>query len=84
MKSLRQLFANPTVSTKPGEGRIMKHFIIYSGGYCGQSWWLLGLLGAYYTVDQTEQVIITQFGKPIGDPIHRAWIAFQDTLLCKA
>ena len=25
--------------------------------------------GSIYTVDQTEQVIITQFGKPVGDPI---------------
>ncbi len=30
---------------------------------------LLVLSGAFYTVDQTEQVIITQFGKPVGDPI---------------
>ena len=27
------------------------------------------LSGVFYTVDQTEQVIITQFGKPVGDPI---------------
>ncbi|MFZ1220212.1 MAG: protease modulator HflC, partial [Chthoniobacterales bacterium] len=26
------------------------------------------LLGCFYTVHQTEQVIITQFGKPVGDP----------------
>src|SRR5262245_58973166 len=25
--------------------------------------------GSFYTVNQTEQVIITQFGKPIGNPI---------------
>lgn len=25
--------------------------------------------GSFYTVNQTEQVIITQFGKPVGDPI---------------
>jgi modulator of FtsH protease HflC len=24
---------------------------------------------AFYTVNQTEQVIITQFGKPVGDPV---------------
>ena len=24
---------------------------------------------AAYTVDETEQVIITQWGKPVGDPI---------------
>src|ERR1700736_4568960 len=29
----------------------------------------LVLSGSFYTVDQTEQVIITQFGKPVGDPI---------------
>jgi len=27
------------------------------------------LLGCFYVVHQTEQVIITQFGKPIGEPI---------------
>src|SRR5215212_1501259 len=26
-------------------------------------------LGCFYAVHQTEQVIITQFGKPVGDPI---------------
>jgi membrane protease subunit HflC len=26
------------------------------------------LLGCFYTIHQTEQVIITQFGKPVGDP----------------
>jgi len=25
--------------------------------------------GAFYTVNQTEQVIITQFGKPVGEPV---------------
>jgi membrane protease subunit HflC len=28
------------------------------------------LLGGAYTVDQTEQVVITQFGRPIGRPIN--------------
>src|SRR5437762_8009145 len=27
------------------------------------------LLGCFYTVHQTQQVIITQFGKPVGEPI---------------
>src|SRR5256886_7013610 len=26
------------------------------------------VLGCFYTVHQTQQVIITQFGKPVGDP----------------
>jgi len=30
---------------------------------------LLILSGGFYTVDQTEQVIITQFGQPVGDAI---------------
>ena len=33
---------------------------------------LLGIFifgGVFYTVDETEQVVITQFGKPVGDPI---------------
>jgi membrane protease subunit HflC len=32
----------------------------------------LGVLvfGCAYTVDQTEQVVLTQFGRPIGDPIN--------------
>ena len=25
--------------------------------------------GGFYTVDQTEQVIVTQFGKPVGEPV---------------
>jgi modulator of FtsH protease HflC len=30
---------------------------------------LFAVLGSFYAVDQTEQVIVTQFGKPVGDPI---------------
>src|ERR1039457_869778 len=30
---------------------------------------LRGLFGCFYAVHQTEQVIVTQFGKPVGDPI---------------
>ncbi len=28
--------------------------------------------GALYTIDQTQQVVITQFGKPIGEPVTEA------------
>lgn len=38
---------------------------------------LAGLLGACYTVNQTEQVIITQFGKPVGDPITEPGLHFK-------
>ena len=39
------------------------------------------LLGCFYAVHQIEQVIVTQFGKPVGDPEKFAdgffgWIAF--------
>ena len=28
----------------------------------------IGIFGCAYTVDQTEQVVLTQFGRPIGRP----------------
>ncbi|MEM8997791.1 MAG: protease modulator HflC [Acidobacteriota bacterium] len=30
---------------------------------------LMVVSGAFYTINETEQVIITQFGKPIGEPV---------------
>ena len=30
------------------------------------------VLNTFYIIDETEQVVITQFGKPIGDPIKKA------------
>jgi membrane protease subunit HflC len=38
---------------------------------------LLILSGAFYTVDQTEQVIITQFGQPVGSPITEPGLHFK-------
>ena len=38
---------------------------------------LVSMLGACYTVNQTEQVIITQFGKPVGDPITEPGLHFK-------
>ncbi len=35
------------------------------------------LSGAFYMVDQTEQVIITQFGQPVGDPITEPGLHFK-------
>jgi modulator of FtsH protease HflC len=37
----------------------------------------LVLSGAFYTIDQTEQVIITQFGQPVGDPITKPGLHFK-------
>jgi membrane protease subunit HflC len=38
---------------------------------------LFAALGSFYAVDQTEQVIITQFGKPVGDPITEPGLHFK-------
>lgn len=42
---------------------------------------LIGLaivaFNAFYTVKETEQVIITQFGKPVGEPIRSAGLKFK-------
>lgn len=35
------------------------------------------LFSVTYTVDETEQVIITQFGKPVGEPIRDAGLHFK-------
>src|ERR1700674_3552603 len=35
------------------------------------------LSGSFYTVNQTEQVIITQFGEPVGDPITSPGLHFK-------
>src|SRR5207247_10646696 len=35
------------------------------------------LLGCFYPVYQTEQVIITQFGKPVGEPIEEPGLHFK-------
>jgi len=41
----------------------------------------LVLSGSFYTVNQTEQVIITQFGKPVGDPITEPGLHFKTPLV---
>jgi modulator of FtsH protease HflC len=38
-------------------------------------------LGCFYTVHQTEQVIITQFGKPVGDPTTEPGLHFKLPLI---
>jgi modulator of FtsH protease HflC len=38
---------------------------------------LLFAVGAVYTVDETQQVVVTQFGKPIGEPITEAGLRFK-------
>jgi len=38
---------------------------------------LLVLAGGFYTVNETEQVIITQFGRPVGEPVTTAGLKFK-------
>ena len=38
---------------------------------------LIALLGSVYSVDETEQVVLTQFGKAIGDPITEPGLRFK-------
>jgi membrane protease subunit HflC len=46
---------------------------------------VLGVLYAsYYTVDETEQVIITQFGRPIGDPKMEPGLYFKIPIIQQA
>jgi len=37
----------------------------------------LAISGVLYTVDETQQVVITQFGEPIGDPITKSGLRFK-------
>src|ERR1700674_3457556 len=39
------------------------------------------LSGVFYTVNQTEQVIITQFGEPVGDPVTAPGLHFKIPLV---
>ncbi|MDB4562767.1 protease modulator HflC, partial [Akkermansiaceae bacterium] len=38
---------------------------------------LLFVSGAIYTVREDQQILLTQFGKPIGDPITEAGLHFK-------
>ena len=38
---------------------------------------LIVISGALYTVDETKQIIITQFGKPVGEPVTEAGLKFK-------
>ncbi len=45
---------------------------------------LLGISGTLYIVDETKQVIITQFGKPVGDPETTPGLKLKIPLIQKA
>ena len=41
---------------------------------------ILGVIGFYmcsYVVEETDQVILTQFGKPVGEPVTEAGLHFK-------
>ena len=38
---------------------------------------IIVLSSAFYSIDETQQVVITQFGKPVGDPIKQAGLHFK-------
>lgn len=42
---------------------------------------VLFLSGAIYILDETKQVVITQFGQPVGDPITQAGLHFKTPLI---
>lgn len=45
---------------------------------------VLGVGGTLYTVSETEQVILTQFGKPVGKPVSDAGLHFKVPFIQKA
>ena len=45
-------------------------FLFSPAGLAGIILLAIVLFGCAYTVDQTEQVVITQFGRPVGNPIN--------------
>ncbi|MFH1856981.1 MAG: protease modulator HflC [Candidatus Omnitrophota bacterium] len=44
----------------------------------------LGISGALYTIDETQQVVVTQFGQPIGTPIADAGLHFKTPFIQQA
>jgi len=45
---------------------------------------LIGLFSSAFVVDETEQVVITQFGKVVGEPIRQPGLQFRIPLIQKA
>ncbi|MBW1998345.1 MAG: protease modulator HflC [Deltaproteobacteria bacterium] len=45
---------------------------------------LIALYTAAYTVDETEQVVITQFGRPVGKPIKKPGLKFKIPVIQQA
>jgi membrane protease subunit HflC len=56
---------------------IKRSYLISAAVLIGVFVVFLVLTGDFYTVDQTEQVIITQFGQPIGEPVTEPGLHFK-------
>jgi modulator of FtsH protease HflC len=56
---------------------IRKSYLLGAAIFAVAVFVFLILSGAFYTVDQTEQVIITQFGRPIANPITEPGLHFK-------
>ena len=50
--------------------RRLGDWIVSPAGVFGLVLAAVAIFGCAYTVDQTEQVVITQFGRPVGEPIN--------------
>ena len=61
----------------------MKHVLITAGGIVGLVA-LLAALGAFYVVDETQQVLILQFGQPRGEPDTTAGLKIKLPFIQKA
>ena len=44
---------------------------------------LIVILSGFYVVNETQQAIITQFGKPVGEPISEPGLKFKTPLIQK-
>jgi membrane protease subunit HflC len=51
-------------------GRAVGEWLLSPAGVAAAALVAIGIFGCAYTVDQTEQVVITQFGRPVGEPIN--------------
>ena len=67
--SMKQLLPILPLSIKPPEAQMDKRGCFWMLAIAGMRLLFRGVLGCFYAVNQTEQVIITQFGKPVGEPI---------------
>ncbi len=69
--------SSPSRPSPEKTGHDQKELSSYRGTSRGCFFLFLVFSGAFYTIDQTEQVIITQFGQPVGSPITEPGLHFK-------